>query len=178
MGRFKVYALADPSGRILEIHRVTSSLPGAEIFPSLRARLEAQALRTGRSIEALAEELRALRWQRITDGTLALQLCDRPGAHFLGPDGSFLEKPEVRLSIDTEEFVADGQDRAQVMVVGALPPETWPVRIRINDQDLDVEEGQVVEIASKAPGLWRVAIVDERVYAEVESRLVRGVAPA
>ena len=176
--RFKVYALAAPDGRILEIHRVTSALPGPEFLPSLALHLREMSDRSGRATEDLAADLRALRWERVRDPALALQLVDRPGAFYLAPDGRVFEKPLARLSIDTDEFVADGTDRAQVMVVGPLPASLWPIRLRINDRELAVEDGQVVEIVSKEPGVWRVAIVDERVYADPDSRLVRGVLPA
>lgn len=92
--------------------------------------------------------------------------------------GCTVPKPRCRLTRDDPNFLANGRDKALVMVVN-WPEGISSLRMVVNSTVIDFpaeEDGRasVLEIQTETPGLWEVAITDPRVVCEPKKVLLRG----
>lgn len=83
-------------------------------------------------------------------------------------EGELHQLPEIRLSISTPTFVADGVDCAEVLVFGeGLSGE---VQLTINGRPETLEFGEVLELVSEVEGVFVIELADPRYYAREARR--------
>ena len=84
-------------------------------------------------------------------------------------DGCVEAKKKVRLSVSTPVFEADGEDKAEVMVIPHEEGTKGSVTLRINGEETEVAFGEVLEIRSDEEGSFTIE-VDDLNFVAVENR--------